>query len=229
MGSMHDTNHKGNVAEAAIAAAAVGLGIPVLRPQYEHGRYDLVFEINERFLRIQCKWAPRQEDVVIVRLSGYRLTTRGSVRSSYAIGEIDAVVGYCQELDQCYWLPIELAAGRRAIHLRLNPPRNGQMASINWAPDFHLEGAVAQLGRAPAWHAGGHGFESRQLHSSIQSGKKVVGAHDFRNRFGWYMERATAGEEFLVTRRGKPYVRLLPAREQLALDGPGPTGGPAGP
>jgi hypothetical protein len=55
MRSMHDTNHKGNVAEAAIAAAAVELGIPVLRPQFEHGRYDLVFEINERFFRIQCK------------------------------------------------------------------------------------------------------------------------------------------------------------------------------
>jgi hypothetical protein len=27
----------------------------VLRPQFEHGRYDLVFEINERFFRIQCK------------------------------------------------------------------------------------------------------------------------------------------------------------------------------
>jgi len=39
----------------------------------------------------------------------------------------------------------------------------------------------------------------------------VVGAHEFRNRFGWYMERAAAGEEMRVTRRGRPYVRLLGA------------------
>jgi prevent-host-death family protein len=39
------------------------------------------------------------------------------------------------------------------------------------------------------------------------------------------MERAAAGEEFLVTRRGKPYVRLVPAdatiarpQERLSLD-----------
>jgi antitoxin (DNA-binding transcriptional repressor) of toxin-antitoxin stability system len=32
------------------------------------------------------------------------------------------------------------------------------------------------------------------------------------------MERAAAGEEFFVTRRGKPYVRLLAARDQLDLD-----------
>jgi prevent-host-death family protein len=56
----------------------------------------------------------------------------------------------------------------------------------------------------------------------------MVGAHDFRQRFGWYMERSAAGAELLVTRRGKPYVRLLPAREQLSLDA-GRNGGPAGP
>jgi prevent-host-death family protein len=44
-----------------------------------------------------------------------------------------------------------------------------------------------------------------------------VGAHQFRNLFGWYAERAAAGEEFLITRRGKPYVRLAPAHPQLAI------------
>jgi prevent-host-death family protein len=39
----------------------------------------------------------------------------------------------------------------------------------------------------------------------------VVGAHEFRNRFGWYLERAAAGEDIRVTRRGRPCIRL--ARE----------------
>jgi prevent-host-death family protein len=39
-----------------------------------------------------------------------------------------------------------------------------------------------------------------------------VGAHEFRNHFGYYMERAVAGTEILVSRRGKPYVRLSSAR-----------------
>jgi antitoxin (DNA-binding transcriptional repressor) of toxin-antitoxin stability system len=43
------------------------------------------------------------------------------------------------------------------------------------------------------------------------------------------MECATAGEEFLVTRRGKPYVRLLPASDQLAIESAEGNGGPAGP
>ena len=82
---MHDSNHKGNVAEAAIAAAAVKLGIDVLRPQFEHGRYDLVFELRSRFLRVQCKWAGLKPDgsVVYVQISGSRHTPAGYVRTTY--------------------------------------------------------------------------------------------------------------------------------------------------
>jgi prevent-host-death family protein len=43
-----------------------------------------------------------------------------------------------------------------------------------------------------------------------------VGAHQFRNHFGWYMQRAHAGEEILITRRGRPYARLGPPHPQLA-------------
>jgi prevent-host-death family protein len=39
----------------------------------------------------------------------------------------------------------------------------------------------------------------------------TVAAHELRERFGWYMERAAAGDELLVTRHGKPFVRLTSA------------------
>ena len=53
--------------------------------------------------------------------------------------------------------------------------------------------------------------------SAPDPGALSVGANEFRNRFGWYMERAAAGEEFHVERRGRPYVRLTGASRQLAL------------
>ena len=195
----------------------------------EHGRYDLAFDIGGHVIRVQCKWAARKGSVVIVNLASYRFTSRGQIRTTYGADEIDAVAAYCSDLDECYLLPAELIAGMRAIQLRIDPPKNGQRAQLNWASDYLLSGAVAQLGRARRWQRRGRGFESHQLHSSIRPEQHLVGAHDFRNRFGWYMERATGGEEFLVTRRGKPYVRLLPARDQLSLDGATQNGGPAGP
>jgi len=114
---MFDTElqRKGGIAEIEIAAAPVRLGVPVLKPLTEHGRYDLVFEIGHQLLRVQCKWAALTEDrsVVTVRTGGSRCTSRGYVTSSYAEGEIDLLAVYCGDLDRCYLLPVALVAGRR--------------------------------------------------------------------------------------------------------------------
>ena len=42
-----------------------------------------------------------------------------------------------------------------------------------------------------------------------------VGCHQFRNHFGYYLERAAAGDELLIRRRGRPYARLVPAQPRL--------------
>lgn len=213
-------NHKGNVAEAAFTSHATRCGIPVLRPQYEHGPYDLVLEIDHQLLRVQCKWGAYQPDkeIVCVRVGRSRHTPRGYVVRKYTADEVDAVGVYCQDLDRCYLIPIEVAADKHMLHLRLGPAKNAQRAALNWAADYELSGAVAQLGRACGWQPQGRGFESHQLHSPDDRAQLVtVGAHEYRNRFGWYMERAAAGETFLITRRGKPYARLTAPQDQLEL------------
>jgi hypothetical protein len=43
------------MAEAAITAAAIELGLVVLRPFPEGRRYDLVIDNGARLLRVQCK------------------------------------------------------------------------------------------------------------------------------------------------------------------------------
>jgi PD-(D/E)XK endonuclease len=50
-------SQKGAVAEAAITAAAVQLGLLVLRPVCEGGRYDLGTDLDPALLRVQCKFA----------------------------------------------------------------------------------------------------------------------------------------------------------------------------
>jgi prevent-host-death family protein len=205
-------NHKGAVAEAKIAAAAIELGVPVWRPLSEHGRADLVFDIGSRLLKIQCKWASRNGDVVAVHLGGSYLSPHGYVRSTYGADEVDAIAAYCADTADCYLLPIGLVEGQHLIHLRLAPPKNGQRAALNWAADHQFSGAIAQLGERGHGMAEVVGSSPTGSTSDSPSAAAVeVGAHEFRNRFGWYMERAAAGEEFLVTRRGKPYVRLVPA------------------
>jgi prevent-host-death family protein len=142
--------------------------------------------------------------------------TAGYVRSSYSEHEIDLVAVYCHALDRCYLLPIALVAGRRAIFLRLTPPKNGQRASINVAEEFELPGAVAQLVEHQSGTLRARG--SSPL-SSTPSPPEVlhVGANQFRNHFGYYIERAADGDEVFVTRRGRPYVRVVPVEPRLQL------------
>jgi prevent-host-death family protein len=114
---------------------------------------------------------------------------------------------YCSPLDRCYLLPIELVQVMRTIHLRFGSPPNGQCAALHWAADYELSGAVAQLGerRAGSAKAGGSSPPSSTHNGEAPT---VVGAHELRNRFGWSLERAAAGEDIRVTRRGRPWVRL---------------------
>jgi prevent-host-death family protein len=211
-----NSNEKGALAEMSIAREAVRLGIGVLKPLSERQRYDLGLEVGDRILRVQCKWGSLvDDDVIHVRLSTSRYDGRRYIRTSYEVGEIDAVAVYCEPLDSVYLLPIELVAGRTFVHLRLAPAKNGQRASINSAGRFRLSGAIAQLGeRAPGRREGGGSSPPGSI-VDVPAVAETVGAHIFRQHFGWYMERAAAGTEIRVTKRGRPYVRLVPFHQKL--------------
>jgi hypothetical protein len=147
------TDQKGAIAELAIAKAAIELGIDVYRPVAEGGRYDLIFELGKRLVRVQCKWASRYGDVLVVRCYSARRTRDGLVRRPYEPGEVDAFAAYCPDLDRCYFLPYDAFPRRNQIQLRVASTRNNQRLRINWAENFEFSatlarvpGAIAQLG-----------------------------------------------------------------------------------
>jgi len=76
-------NPKGAIAELKVATAATCLGVPVLRPMSERGRYDLAFDVGGRLLRIQCKWTVVRDEVVVVSLQSSYLTRTREVRTAY--------------------------------------------------------------------------------------------------------------------------------------------------
>ena len=168
---------------------------------------------------MQCKWGRLDDEgaVVQVQLQGSWLSpTAGYVRSSYSVDEIDLLAVYCAALDRCYLLPSSLVAERRAIFLRLTPPKNGQRACINLAADFELRGAVAQLVEHLSGTQGARG--SSPLSSTPSPPETLnVGCHEFRNHFGYYLERASDGHEVLISRRGRPYARLSPVAPRLVV------------
>lgn len=200
-----DTNAKGAIAEAEIAVAAIRLGWTVLRPINERARYDIAIDHGSGPLRVQCKWARRHGDVIVVHARTCRLTPAGYIRTTYSADEIDALGVYCSDIDRCYLIPAEQLDGRGTLHLRLQPTRNGQRGAVTMAARYEF-GAIAQLGERL-------GGTQKVAGSSPASSTPVgteIGSHDFREHFGWYLERSAHGDQFLITRRGKPHARLMP-------------------
>ncbi len=208
----HNPNHKGNVAELAIAKEAAELGLSVFAPLTEHERFDLILGIAGRLLRVQCKWGNCKGDVIVVNLASSRRGPGGHIRRHYSPDEVDAFGVYCGDLDRCLLVPIEVVAGQWAMQLRTAPARNGQRAALHFADEYDL-GAVAQLEercRGTAEVVGSNPISSTDQ-IVVTPALEEVGAHEFRNHFGYYAERAAAGTEILVSRRGRPYVKIGPA------------------
>jgi prevent-host-death family protein len=207
---MENSNHKGNVAELAIATEAAKLGLSVLKPLTEHERYDLVLGISGRLFRVQCKWASRRDEVIQVRLrSSYHSPTRGYVVRTYAPDEVDLIAVHCGDLGRSYLLPVEVFAGKGAVYLRLGPARNNQRASVHFAARYEFPGAVAQLAERLAGSEEARGSNPLSSTAEVSASTESVGAHEFRNRFGYYLERAAAGAEISISHRGRPYARLV--------------------
>jgi hypothetical protein len=209
------TNQKGVIAEAGIEYSAAKLGIAVYKPTSGHSRADMIFEIGAEIWRVQVKWgqlAPAG-DVVIARVRTNYLSPAGYVRSSYTEDEIDLLAVYCGELDRAFLLPIAKVARTSTLHLRLSPPHNNQRACINLADEYDFAGAVAQLGERR------HGMAEARGSSPLSSTEKspalgpavCVGANAFRDKLGYWMDQVSAGQEVVVTRHGRPRLRMLPA------------------
>jgi PD-(D/E)XK endonuclease len=181
-------SQKGATAEAEIAAAAIRLRLLVLRPLCEGGRYDLAIDIGERLLRVQCKWASRQGDVLNTRCVTSRHTPHGYIKTTYSADEIDAIAAYAPDTDRCYLIPVDEVESRTVLSLRVAPTRNNQAQLIRWAKDYELEDAIerywgtqptlpdldiqsatrryddlpwgySSAGRASEWHSEGRRFE----------------------------------------------------------------------
>ena len=120
-------------------------GVGVCRPLGDE-RYDLILDLRPTLLRVQCKWAARVGDVVVVRTRTRRRGRSGLISAYYAPDEIDAVAAYCPDTEQCYLLPHELSVGRAAVQLRLAPTRNNQAAGVWWARDFELGATLSRFG-----------------------------------------------------------------------------------
>jgi PD-(D/E)XK endonuclease len=133
------TDRKGSIAEIAIAEAAIRLGVDVYKPLNDGTRCDLIFDLAGRLTRVQCKWAARYGEVLIVRCARNRRTREGLLSRRYTIDEVDPSLrirwistAVTSSLRSC--APSEQRLGPRATTSRKESTGpSGLNSALHWA------------------------------------------------------------------------------------------------
>jgi hypothetical protein len=141
---MLTTNQKGFIVETAVLHECAKLHVPVAKPMDDQ-KYDLIFDLGEKLLRVQCKWAARIGDVIAIRTRTRRRAREGLIHRSYSAEEIDAIAAFCPDTGRCYLRPHERSVERAAVQLRLEPTKNNQAAGIRWARDYEFAAKLSPL------------------------------------------------------------------------------------
>lgn len=136
----------GEKSEARIIAALIQHDLFVLTPFGDSQRYDLVIELGDEFLRVQCKTGRLIRGAVeFPTCSSY--AHRGRGRKDYR-GQADLFAAYCPDNDKVYVIPVD-EVGRSKCRLRVSASRNGQLDGIHCAIDYELATWARHLSPVP--------------------------------------------------------------------------------
>jgi len=149
-----DTVLKGRMTESLVLNAFVLRDYPVMVPFGEGQPYDLVVDVGDAFLRVQCKSARPAPGCLLFNA---RTTDHGRGPRSY-LGRAD-VFGVCHPADsRVYLVPVPTVTSA-TVYLRLEAARNNQRVGIRLAADYEIDRWSAQDLRALAVGGGRSGAE----------------------------------------------------------------------
>ena len=134
---MLTSNWKGQLAVSKVETHAMELGLVPNRPLLDC-RYDVIIDDGKKLWRVQVKYANRTSlhatGSVIVNLA-YETRGRRHVYT-YQEAEVDALIVYIPKVDKLCWFPCSAFVGKKALSIRLDPPRNNQKTKIYYATDY---------------------------------------------------------------------------------------------
>lgn len=119
---MNYTKSVGNITELKCLIAFIDLGFDCSIPYGDSAKYDILVDVGDKILRVQCKTATALEDDTgfYIRCVSQTTNTKKTVRHTYK-GFIDYFATVWK--DQVYLIPIDECS--QAKTLRTIAPRNG--------------------------------------------------------------------------------------------------------
>jgi PD-(D/E)XK endonuclease len=128
----------GQRTEAAILSELVRRGYSVLLPFGVNQRYDLVLDLDGKFVRAQCKTGRLRGGSIEFSPRSVRANRSGVFTRSYQ-GDVEIFLVHCPQVDRIYAVPVE-ETPRSHMALRLKPARNGQARRTHPAEKYELPG-----------------------------------------------------------------------------------------
>ena len=122
--------------EAAILSELVRRGYSVLVPFGVNQRYDLVLDLDGRFVRAQCKTGRLRNGAVLFSTQSIR-TNRTQIEFRGYRGEAEYFLVYCPANAGIYAVPVDETPARQ-MSLRVSPSQNGQAVGVNLASEYEL-------------------------------------------------------------------------------------------
>lgn len=145
---IEETQKKGTLTELNCILDLTKLGIRTLTPIDEASKYDIVADLEGKFIRIQCKTSSWATDTTIPETAFQIYTccqttnTKQTTRHKYTKSDIDYF--YTNFQGQGYLISIEEASGL-TFRLRYEYPSSGQKAGIHIANDYKIEEVIKSL------------------------------------------------------------------------------------
>lgn len=138
---MENTKQLGLLGELKAQYDFIKNGFEVSIPLGDYCAYDLIIRKNGITKRIQVKTCEHITDGKI----DFKISSRNYyIDKSYTENEADYFYLYCLENEQSYLYPVK-NCNVRGIYLRIIPPKNNQVAGINFAKDFIFQDNINKL------------------------------------------------------------------------------------
>ena len=119
----------GITTELEVQVAVSKLGAIVSIPYGDCARYDHIWDIDGRLLRVQIKTSTMLNDE-----SGFKFPVKNT-SGKYDASQIDGIATMYD--GKCYFVPIDDCSNE--IKLRFTMPENAQVDQIKFAHDFELQ------------------------------------------------------------------------------------------
>jgi hypothetical protein len=139
-----DSKQKGNITELEVLTYITKLGYQVSIPFGDRERYDQIWDINGKLLKIQIKTSHYIDE----EENGIKFSCRSNTKvggkiqhARYTKDEIDYFATMWN--NQCYLVPINECSNEKT--LRLQYPSNGQKQGINLAEYYTAEKQIQKL------------------------------------------------------------------------------------